>query len=345
MRQRGNITLKDIANECCLSVSTISKILSGNDNFKQETIDLVFETAKRLGYAPNLFARSMVTKESNKIIGFFIPNILNPFFSELVNSLEKKLSKHGYLLALCIYDDNPEKMSRFINFLVEMRVDGMIFAALREETCSDVFELAKKYTSLVSIQADIDGIDRVDVTDQLGTYEMIEYLIKNGHSKIGFIGYNYKMQVLNNRRKGYLNALKDNNIPFRDDYLRDGMHHEDSGYNMTKDLMALSDPPTAIHCMNEFMATGAIRALRELNISIPDDISITAFDGLKISEILEPGLTTILDPIDLLADVAVGMMLERIEEMETGTYSNPKHIMIRHQFIERNSVKNIKEQV
>lgn len=333
---RKYVTLKDIANHCQLSVSTVSKILLGNSNFKEETQKLVFDAARELGYVPNALARQMVGEGSYKQIGFFVPNVLNPFFSELVYELESRLSRHHFTLMLGIFDDDPAKMTNFLKMLVETRVDGCIVAGCNITGCEAAFADAKRYLPMVSIQADVPNVDRVDVTDEEGTFEMVEYLINKGHKKIAFLGYNFDISVLKNRLDGYYRALVKHDIPINPEYVVEGAHSTVRQYQEAKKLLEAADPPTAIHCINEFTALAAYTAIQDKGLRIPEDISITGFDGLAISNSLNPRLTTIQDPIDLLASIAVDMLLTQIDGKETE--QNSKQVFVRHRFLERNSV-------
>ncbi|MCH4168515.1 MAG: LacI family transcriptional regulator [Streptococcaceae bacterium] len=333
------VTLKDVAQKAGLSISSVSKILSGKDNFKSETRDKVIKIAEEIGYSPNALARGIKNRSGYRIIGFFVPNILNPFFAELVNEVEKRLSRHGFILTLCIFDDDAKKMSDFLKMLVETRAEGCIIAGTREDSCETEFQQAKRYLNMVSIQADIAGIDRVDVTDEKGTEEMINYLIGKGHRDIAFLGYRFDISVLSNRLNGYYRALKQAEIPIRDAYVVESKHDNQALYQSAKMLLEMPNRPTAIHCINEFSASSAYLAARDVGLKIPEDISITGFDGISISKMLMPRLTTIQDPIDLLAQIAVDMLIERINNHDQSI--EKKHIYVQHRMIENDSVAQL----
>lgn len=339
MSQKKYVTLKDVAEKVGLSISAVSKILSGSLDFKEETRTTVFEAAQEIGYRPNALARSITNKGGYQTIGFFVPNIMNPFFAELVNEVEKRLSRHGFILMLCIFDDDATKMSKFLQMLIETRAVGCIVAGSREDECAEDFRAARSFLNMVSIQADVDGIDRVDVTDEAGTYEMISYLIKEGHQKIGFLGYRFDISVLNNRLNGYYKALRDNQLPIEEQYIIEGAHDNQTIYECTQQLLALPERPTAIHCINEFVAASAYLAIKDAGLSIPEDISVTGFDGITISKLLSPKLTTIQDPIDMLASIAVDMLVDQVEHPDQ--YREPKQVYVQHRFLMGDSVKSI----
>lgn len=333
-------TLKDVAEKSGVSISAVSKILSGKADFKEETKNKVFSVAKEIGYAPNALARSVQKNSGYQMIGFFIPNIMNPFFAELVNEVEKRLARHGFILTLCIFNDSQEKLKRFLKMLVETRATGCIIAGTREDECEEDFQAAKRFLSMVSIQADVENVDRVDVTDEAGTYEIVSYLISKGHKKIAFLGYRFDISILKNRLAGYYRALSEHHIEVQDNYVIEGKHDPKEIYERAHQLLSSPDRPTAIHCINELVASNVYLAAKDLGLRIPEDISVTGFDGISISKLLTPQLTTIQDPVDLLAQIAVDMLMEQIEHISD--VKEVKQIYIQHRFLERESVKEIK---
>lgn len=333
-------TLKDVAEKSGVSISAVSKILSGKADFKEETKNKVFSVAKEIGYAPNALARSVQKNSGYQMIGFFIPNIMNPFFAELVNEVEKRLARHGFILTLCIFNDSQEKLKRFLKMLVETRATGCIIAGTREDECEEDFRTAKRFLSMVSIQADVEGIDRVDVTDEAGTYEAVSYLIEKGHKKIAFLGYRFDISILQNRLDGYYRALSEKHIAVEEGYVIESKHDSKKIYECARRLLSSPNRPTAIHCINELVASNVYLAARDLGLKIPDDLSVTGFDGISLSRLLTPQLTTVQDPIDLLAQIAVDMLMEQIEHANES--KEIKQIYVQHRFLEGESVKEMK---
>lgn len=334
-------TLRDVAAAAGVSVSTVSKIFLGQtDNFKTSTVKKVKHVAAELNYIPNALARGMVTGSNSHVVGYFVPNVMNQFFVEFVNYLEKQLSKEGYLLTLCLFDDKAELMSRYLKFLIEIRAAGAIFGSCSIPNCVGEIKSAMEYLSMVSVQCDFDYIDRVDVDDEQGTYEAVSYLISKGHRKIGFIGYRYDMTIMNLRLSGYKRALMENGIPIRGEYIKEGKHSIVSGRSQTVSLLTMDDPPTAIHCANEFMAQSVYQVIQEQGLHIPDDISVTGFDNTSIAKTLNPPLTTIEQPIEAMAQTSVNLLLEQINGR--AKHNAPRHVFLPHQFIERKSAIEFK---
>lgn len=331
-------TLADIAKACNVSISTVSRVLNRTGKIKEETARKILEVAQELNYIPNEMARSMVSKTNSNMIGFLVPNLLNPFFAELTENISNILAQKGYVLNLCVVGNSSQRVSEAINILINSRASGIIVSSMNYPECKKDFERARQYMSVVSIQGDVDNVDRIDTTDEQGTYEIVNHLIANGHRKIGFIGYNYHVSILASRLRGYKHALLDNDIEIVPEYICSGEQTYESGYQMTTSLLKQKDRPTAIHCFNEFTAYAAYDAIRDLGLSVPRDVSITGFDNDFISRIMHPQLTTIDTQNEMMAKLAMNMLFDRIENNFDG---EPKHIFINHSLIIRNSIKKI----
>ena len=331
-------TIKDVAQACNVSASTVSRVLNHTGQIKEATSRRILEKAKELNYVPNGLARGIVNNSTNNMVGFLVPNISNPFFAELVGYIEKELSSHGYLLSLCLFNDDAQKLRRFLDILTQSRSAGIIVGSCNVTECREDFKKAQAYLPVISIQGDVDDVDRIDSTDFAGTCEIVNYLIHKGHRKIGFIGYRYDMTILEQRLNGYKKALTENNIPIRPEYICNGEHSYESGYQMVSNLLELPDPPTAIHCFNEFMAEAAFDSIRNHQLKIPQDISLTGYDNLQIGKMMEPPLTTVNSFPDSMSKIAVDMLLSRIHSTID---AEPQHIYLSHKLIVRDSVAQI----
>lgn len=331
-------TLSDIAKACNVSVSTVSRALNHTGKIKEETVQKILATARELNYIQTEPAHTILPKINSNMIGFLVPNLLNPFFAELTENISKILAPKGYVLNLCVVGNSGQRVSEAIDILINSHASGMIVSAINYPECAKDFERARQYMSIVSIEGDVDHVDRIDTTDEQATYEIIEHLISNGHKKIGFIGYDYKVSILTNRLNGYRRALQNHNIDINPDYILEGEHCYESCYQMTVSLLKQPDRPTAIHCFNEFTAYAAYDAIRDLGLSVPEDVSVTGFDNVFISRIIYPQLTTVDTQNEMMAKLAMNMLFDRIENNFDG---EPKQIFISHSLIKRQSVKKI----
>lgn len=306
------ITINDIAKMAEVSVSTVSRVLNNSSEVSKATRRKILKVIEDVNFTPNEMARGLVTKTS-KTIGLLIPDILNPFYAELIKGVEDVVSKYGFSLFLCITDQVPEKEEYYINEMLKRRNNGLIIMS----TCisnKEVLTKAKKAMEIVSIQADIEDVDSIGVTDEQGTYEIINYLISLGHEKIAFIGYMFGLTPIRNRLLGYKKALGEHGIPIRDEFVIEGDILGNPGYSMAKRLLELDDRPTAVHCMNEYIASGTYLAINESSLKIPDDISLTGFDNLNASRLMTPQLTTVAQPVYSMGEVAAELLIKNILE-------------------------------
>lgn len=318
VRQSGhkNITLSDIAESLNVSVSTVSRALNGNKEVSANTSRKVMDAVRRLNYVPNEIARGLVTQTS-KTLAALIPDILNPYYAELLKVIETEVSKNGFTLLLCITDESDDQIEYYIKEMMKRRVGGILLLSTVVKNAA-LFEQLKSSMVVVDIGTDTEGVDRICHNNKRATYEMIRYLIGQGHRDIGFIGYKFdEMVSLSKRLEGYKKALDEAGIAFRSEYVSNADSINNPGYYSAQKLLSLPKPPTAIHCMNEYVAMGAFIAISDMGLKIPDDISLTAYDDLAISQLMRPRLTTVHIPIPAIGEAAVEMLLQ-------GMLSGPK---------------------
>lgn len=305
--------ITDIAKMAGVSITTVSRVLNDSDKVSKKTRKKVLQVIQSVDYVPNEMARGLVTK-SNKTIGMLIPDIFNGYYAELTTYIEPLLSEKGYSLQLCITNSEMDKISYYINDMVRRRAAGVIILSQKIES-RELIRKMRNSMAVVSVEGDIEGVDCVGVENKKGIYMAVENLIENGHRKIGFIGYEFEHSRLKKRVEGYQQALADHGLQMREEYIIDEGRRKDKnpGYSGMLKLLALPDPPTAVQCMNEYCAQGVYMALIERGIHIPDEMSVSAFDGQENTKLLVPSLTTAVIPMQDLAREAVGLVLHNIE--------------------------------
>lgn len=323
-------TMSDIAKKANVSLSTVSRVLNESAPVKEETRKAVMEVIEQYDYIPNAFARGLVTN-SSKSIGFMIPDILNPFYPQLIQSVDNVTSANGFFLELYITRMQSKKVHYYLNEMISRRTGGVIVMCSKIEDLEYICKV-KQHLHIVSIQSDIENVDFIDTNSEEGTYKIIEHLIELGHQQIAFIGYYLDISALSKRVSGYKRAMNDHGLEINEDYIIEGEGFGDTGYVMTKKLLSLPNPPTAIHCFNEYMATGAYRAINEANLKIPDDISVTGFDNLSFSKIMNPPLTTVSQPVNSMGTLAGELLVKNIMNGHIGTHQSitlPTEVVIR----------------
>lgn len=312
-----SVTIKDIAKLSGVSTTTVSKIINGKDNdIGKSTIEKVNKIIKELNYSPNTIARSMITKKT-KTIGLIIPDVRNPFFTDLTRGAEDVANERGYSIFFCNTDDDLNKEIKYINNLIEKQVDGIALAgaAVRNK---ELEEKVNTRIPIISLDRNVyfKGIEgTIEVDNYSGAYDAVSHLIKQGHKKIMLLSGQLNVKLSIDRLEGYKKALADNNIDYDEKLVVVGRYSSDFGYESMKKTTIDSDV-TAIFCGNDLIAIGAMNALKEKNISIPADISIVGFDDIFISSLLTPSLTTVRQPSYAIGQLAVEKLINILEGKE-----------------------------
>ena len=305
--------ITDIAKMAGVSITTVSRVLNDSDKVSRKTRKKVLQVIQSVDYVPNEMARGLVTK-SNKTIGILIPDIFNGYYAELTTYIEPLLSEKGYSLQLCITNSEVDKIAYYINDMIRRRAAGVMILSQKIES-GELIQKMRNSMAVVSVEGDIDGVDCVGVENKKGIYMAVENLIENGHKKIGFIGYEFEHCRLKKRVEGYQQALEDHGLEVCEDYIIDEGKRKDKnpGYSGMLKLLQLPDPPTAVQCMNEYCAQGVYMALIERGIRIPEEMSVSAFDGQENTKLLVPSLTTAAIPLRDLAREAVELLIHNIQ--------------------------------
>lgn len=335
------ITITDIAKKANVSIATVSRVLNNSGRVKPATKKKVEQVIKEEKFVPNAVARSLANKK-NRTIGFMFPDIIHPAYGAFVKTVEQIASENGFLLMLFLISYDNQKLEYYINEMLERRLDGLLMAGIQPKGKEGYIENAKRFMPVVSIQSDIPGVDRIDCGDEDGTFELVDYLIENGHRKIGFIGYCFDYTIMINRLAGYKKALEYHQIPYRNEYFSPCTSEKESAYDAAVKLLDLNDPPTAIHCSNESLAYYVYTAVRERGLDVPRDISITSFDNQSYAELLMPQTTTIEQPIKQMGELAIERLIKQIEE--DGSMGVGVRICVPTRLVKRQSVWNLNTQ-
>lgn len=306
------LTIVDIARMAGLSTATISRVLNNSDSVKLDTKRKVLELIESVGYEPNDIARGLVTKTS-KCIGLLIPDIMNSYYAEIISAIDAEANDNGFTLMLYITNEDRQKTVSYINEMIRRRVDGLILLSIAIEDI-ELIKKIKRSTAVVSVEADVEGVERISVENEKGTYEVIRHLLELGHREIGFLGYGFDLKDLGQRLTGYRKALNDYGVKCREEFIIEGNPIGNPGYDMANKILNLPHRPTAIHCINEYVAAGVYLAVRERGLRIPEDISVSAFDGLESSKVMYPRLTTAKMPIRDMGKLAVKILLDNMKQ-------------------------------
>jgi len=297
---KKNLTIYDIAKEAGVSPATVSRVLTGNarvSKLKKERIEAII---KKYDFKPNALARGLSETKSN-VIGMIVADIRNPFYATVFLECEKEASRYGYTLMVCNTLGDPDLENIYLEKMYEQRVDAIINVGGRVDDLvsnTDFVDHVNRIANVIPviITGKLDGSDcyRVNI-DQMQAMEVVmDYIISLGHKDIALIGGRDNVQSTVDKRSRYKQLLKRYGINVRNEYIVEGKRYDDdSGYECMQKLFALEQLPTAIIAINDFTAAGAMRALTERGISVPEEISIVSFDNTFIAEVTSPKLTSV----------------------------------------------------
>jgi LacI family transcriptional regulator len=315
-KKNGKITIFDVAKEAGVSYSTVSRVLNGFDFVKETTREKVLATAEKLGYVANIQARSLAGGKT-RIIGLLVPGLDNGYITELVRGVDQELAHSDYDLMLYTTHRYEGKESLYVKTIANGLVDGLILIVpLNAHNYLQALPTQDFPYVLVDQIDNIYNSTTVDATNWQGAYDATTYLINLGHRRIGFIMGHPLLNSAKERYDGYRSALQHNRIPDDKSLVISGDYLTQSGYLGAQKLLALPKRPTAIFASNDLSAFGALDAIHEAGLSIPDDVSIIGFDDLPHASLVYPKLTTVRQPLAQIGQVAVRLLLEKLEDPE-----------------------------
>jgi len=298
--------LSDLAQMLDLSVGTVSMALNDSPMVKKETREKVQKLVKMVNYTPSAIARSLKTKKS-KTVGILGMTIFSPYYSQLTQEIQRQLNKRGYL-GLVFTSEDADERANAINTFVQHRVDCIMAAYPYGELLT--VAKSQKIPVVIFDTASEAAADCVVVDRHKGGYLATEHLIKLGHRKIGFVCAVHETE---GRVLGFRAALHDHLIPLPPEWVGQGIGSYHDGYKVMKRLLSLPERPHAVFCLNDVAALGAMRAIGEAGLSVPDDVAVVGFDNIEESGYGYVPLTTVSQPREEIARHAVELFLRRLD--------------------------------
>ena len=304
--------IKDVAIKAGVSITTVSHVINDTRYVSDELRERVFDAMRVLDFHPNTLARSLRSGRT-KTIGLIVPDISNLFFAEVARKIEDRGLEHGYSVILCNTDDEGAKEAEYINVLIAKQVDGIIFISAGFDKENLQKPLSNKIPIVIA-DRDISGVptDVVLVNNHQGGYLATKYLIGLGHKSIACISGPSQLTPSAQRVEGYREALKEAGLAENGSLEIAGDFRYQGGEAAMAKILGSDKKPDAVFACNDMMALGAMRAINNKGLRVPQDISLVGFDDIPISECVYPSITTIAQPIKLLADVVVDYLVERI---------------------------------
>lgn len=341
MAEKHQLTLKDIARELGLAVSTVSRALKSHPDISDETIKLVKDYAKEHHYVPNLLAVNF-RKSKTFNIGLVIPELVHQFFSTIISGVLQEANDKGYNVLICQSNEKLSDEKKVAQALLNSRVDGVIISLSNEtEDYSHLKEFLDAEIPVVQVDKIIEGFDtpKVVVNDYSGAYQAVDYLIGQGYQKVAHLRGRLIVQHSNERHRGYAAAMEQHKLPIKEDYIRIcDLQTEKEGYTYAREMMNLPEPPDAIFCVTDLVALGVMEYLREKNIKVPEEVGVIGFSNWQLGEIIRPTLSTVHQPGFELGVKATELLLDKINN---GSSSPNIKVVLDADLIIRDSVRKL----
>lgn len=334
------VTISEVAKKAGVSKATVSRVLNQSKPVSDEIREKVMKVVNETGFNPNSIARSLVIKKTY-LIGIVIPEIANPYFSQLVRGIEDEANARGYNIVICNADNEFEKENKSLQVLKSKQVDGIIFLTSHLLEEHNLFFKGNSIpTVIIGTNSKEFNIPFVDIDNFTAAYDVVRYLISLGHSSIGLIrGPLTYQNVSFFRLEGYKKALQDHGLSFEEHFVKSGDYKFEGGYTAMEEFLKQDSKPTAIFAMNDEMAVGAMSCAIDRGVSIPKDMSIIGFDDISLASMVRPMLTTVHQPVYEMGVESIKSLINIIQ------YPNKKveNAIFAHKIIQRQSTRRIIE--
>ena len=334
-------TIKDVAKMAGVSTTTVSHVINKTRFVAKETEEAVMQAIKNLKYSPSAVARSLKVN-TTKSIGMIVTTSESPYFAEIIHAVEDHCYRQSYSLFLCNTQNDPEKIKNHLDMLAKKRVDGLLVMCSEYTSHSlDILSNAADIPMVVMDWGPNTDTDVIEDNSFTGGYIATKHLIDCGHKAIGLIAGELDKTTARTRYEGFVKAMNEANLPIHENWIMEGFFEPEDGYECMNKILVQDNLPTAVFCCNDVMALGAISAITEKGLRVPDDISIIGYDNIHSSRFYAPPLTTIHQSKSRLGAQAVNLLFERIANKDND--SHEKHrIAIHPELVLRKSVRNLK---
>lgn len=328
-------TINDIATLAGVSKATVSRVINNSKPVSSQIRERVLKVTNDTGFQPSQLARSLSNKET-KLIGVILPDFSNPIFAKIIEGIEEEAIKNRYNILLCSSRMHPDTEVNYLDVLIDKKVDALIYNGF---TITDEIrsKLVKFNVPVVMIGIDDKKLEfpLVAIDNFSAAYDATIHLIKQGHNKISMI-HGPKDDPFSGKLRldGFLNAMNDNNLD--ELFLIEGRYKVNSGFSAMNSILDKKQDTTAVFCANDEMAIGAIKAVIDRGLKVPEDISIMGFDNIEMSGIYSPSLSTVSQPFKQKGISAIQVIIKQIAGEEV-----PPVTRLKHKILERASIKRI----
>jgi len=333
-----SVTIKDIAKTAQVSINTVSRALNDKDDVNAETKARILHIAKEMNYTPNLLAKSLHTKQT-KTIGVIVTDNSNPYYASVIKGIEDFANTKGYSIILTNTDETIQKEKKALTVLKEKRVDGILITPART-TEKNIQDLKKLNIPLIMVNRSTEdpSINYIKTDNVYGGYLGVKRLLDIGRTKLAYIAGPKTISSVQERYAGGLKALQEKGLTAKDISVYVTNLKMDGGYEVMKDILKSKNIPTGVFAYSDLIAIGAMRAIREKGLHIPNDIAVVGYDDIELASYLEVKLTTVRQPSFEIGKQAAEKMIQYLEHKDReAADKKPIHILLQPELIIRDS--------
>jgi LacI family transcriptional regulator len=310
----ANVTIKDVARASGVSSMTVSRVINESQKVRPETRRRVEQAIAELGYVPSRLARGL-SRQRTGTLAVIVPDVANPFFTEVVRAAEEVARRGGYGVILCDTRADLSVERDVVEELIAHRVEGIVIAPVSDLSAAHLRRLDEFRVPCVLVDRTLPGVERDAVVGDsfAGARRLVEHLIALGHGRIGLIVESNQVSTARDRRRGYEAALAAAGIALDPSLVVETAVDPVGGAEGMRRLLELEQRPTAVFTVNNLVALGAIEAVRGAGLEVPDDVALVCFDDIEYASRLYPFLTALEQPAETFGTVATQLLLERIQ--------------------------------
>ena len=339
---KNTASIKDIAEAAGVSVSTVSRVINGKSYVNEATRQKVLAMADKINYQPNFLAKSLKMGRTNTIC-LLLPSIENLIFPAITRGVEEEARKHGFNVILCNSDEDEQSERAYIEKMKTYWVDGFILCS-GNGISKCAHELRDEGIPVVKVnrftESDIGTVDTVAVNNYESAYRATQYLIRSGHSRIALAHGTDELYFYRERHRGYCQALADAGIAYDDALVLREIDGPESFYQLTRQAMAMADPPDAFFATSDPKAFVILHALHDMKLQVPEDVAIMGFDNVALSSMVEPPLSVISQPLRDMGAAAARNLIRQIQyKAEHAQLPPPESLVLNTDLIIRRSTK------
>jgi LacI family transcriptional regulator len=311
-------TIRDVAKLAGVAPITASRVISKSGYASDEVRQRVNQAAEQLGYVPNYLARSLRSKRTHTL-ALVLTDITNPFWTTVARGVEDAASEEGYNVIFCNTDESASKQDSYLEAMIQKQVDGILLVPARSNE-NPIGFLHQQNVQVVLLDRRLPKMeaDVVRCDSNGGAYQLVQLLLKLGHHRIAILSGPSGVSSADDRVAGYRRALQEAGLEIEEQLVIYGEFSLESGHEMTRSLLALPTRPTALFAGNNFIAIGALKALHDAGLMVPEKMSVVGFDDLPAAIVVDPFLTVAVQPAYEMGQRATRRLLECLDGENTG---------------------------